>query len=158
LRGGSLNLLLNLAATGFLDPSLGLGGIVGMDSTVASRNGQTATKGTLAISKPLLVAGGASGAVPVIVDFSTAYDQRRNSGLINPSTVKIDNATARLKGTYISSGDSTVVDLSVAGSEMPAHDVFSGVVGIRMSGTRGKLTRVGWEKEGENRHADAIIC
>ena len=125
---------LDLAATDFLDPSLGLGGIVGMDSTVTSRNGQAATKGTLTISNALLVAGGAPATAPVIVAFSSSYDQRGNSGVINPSTVKVGNATARLRGTYISRGDSTNVDLSVAGNEMPAHDVeqFLPAIGVRL--------------------------
>ncbi len=125
---------LNLAATGFLDPSLGLGGLLSMDSAITSRNGRTVTKGTLTISKALLVAGGAPAAAPVIVDFSTNYDQRRNSGVINPSTVKVGNATARLKGTYVSSGDSTVVDVSIAGSGMPASDVerFLPAIGVRL--------------------------
>ncbi len=125
---------LNLAATGFLDPSLGLGGVVGLDSTLTSRNGQRATKGTLTISNALLVAGGAPARVPVVVDFSTSYDQRGNSGVINPSTVKVGNATARLKGNYASRGDITTVDLSLAGNGMPARDVeqFLPAIGVRL--------------------------
>ncbi len=125
---------LNLAATGFLDPSLGLGGIVGMDSTITSRNGKTATQGTLTVSNALLVAGGAPAKAPVSVDFSTNYDQHGNSGVINPSIVKCGNATARLKGTYVSRGDSAIVDLNLTGNEMPAHDVeqFLPAIGVRL--------------------------
>ncbi len=125
---------LNLATTGFLDPSLGLGGLVGMDCAIASRNGQTATQGTLRISSALLVAGGAPATVPVVVDFSTKYDQVRNSGVINSSTVKIGNATARLNGTYVSHGDNTVVDLSLTGNGQPARDVeaFLPAIGVHL--------------------------
>ena len=125
---------LNLAATGFLDPSLGLGGLADMDSTLTSRNGQTATQGSLTISNALLVAGGAHSKMPVSVEFSTRYDQRRNSGVINPSTVKVGNATAQLKGIYVSRGDSTIVDLTLTGNEMPAHDVeqFLPAIGVSL--------------------------
>jgi AsmA protein len=125
---------LNLAAAGFLDPSLGLGGLVGMDSSITSRNGRSTTKGTLTISNALLVAGGSPAAAPVIVDFSTSYDQRGNSGVINPSTVKVGNAIARVKGSYASRGDSTTVDVSLEGSEMPARDVekFLPAIGVRL--------------------------
>src|SRR5581483_9591819 len=45
---------LNLASTGFLDPSLGLGGFLDMVSSTASRNGLASTKGSLRLSKALL--------------------------------------------------------------------------------------------------------
>src|SRR5437879_12327875 len=38
---------LDLARTGFLDPALGLGGLVDMDSTLASQNGSAETKGKI---------------------------------------------------------------------------------------------------------------
>ena len=125
---------LNLASTGFLDPSLGLGGLLDMDCTVASRNGQTSTQGRLEITKALFVSGGAPATVPVAIDFSTRYDQRRDSGAINPSGVKIGNASARLSGTYASRGESTVVDLSLSGTGMPAHDIegFLPAIGVHL--------------------------
>lgn len=125
---------LNLASTGFLDPSLGLGGIVDMDSAIASRNGQATAQGTLKISRALLVAGGRAAGVPVTIDFSTRYDQRRNSGMINPSIVKIGNATGRLSGTYASHGDDTVVDMRLAGDGVPAADVeeFLPAIGLHL--------------------------
>jgi len=134
---------LNLAATGFLDPSLGLGGIVDMDCTIASRSGETAIQGTLRIADALLVAGGAPSAVPVIVDFSTRYDQRRDSGVINPSAVKIGNATAHLSGTYVSRGDSAVVDLKLAANGMPAQDIEGFLPAIGVSLPKGSSLTAG---------------
>ena len=49
---------LNLASTGFLDPSLGLGGLLDLAATIASHNGEAETKGDAKLSKALLVAGG----------------------------------------------------------------------------------------------------
>src|SRR5713226_1285829 len=49
---------LNLASTGFLDPSLGLGGLLDLDATLASKNGEAETNGNAKLSKALLIAGG----------------------------------------------------------------------------------------------------
>src|SRR5437016_2417328 len=55
---------LNLALTGFLDSSAGLGGVVDLDGTVSSRGGEAETKGSVKLSKALLVAGGSPAGVP----------------------------------------------------------------------------------------------
>src|SRR5208282_3617256 len=91
---------LNLASTGFLDPSAGLGGILDLDGTLASQNGEAETKGNAQLSKALLIAGGSPAGVPVTVDFDTQYDLRKKAGVLNPSTLKIGSAAASLKGTY----------------------------------------------------------
>jgi len=125
---------LNLATTGFLDPSLGLGGLVDLDTTVANQGGFAQTKGTVKLSKALLVQGGSPAGVPMNVDYSTKYDLRRNSGVLNPSTVKIGSATAKLNGTYSSQGEATVVDLKLAGDGMSAKDLeaFLPAIGVHL--------------------------
>jgi hypothetical protein len=114
---------MNLASTGFLDPSLGLGGIVDMDSTVTSANGAASTNGSLKLSKALLVSGGSPASTPATVGFSTKYDLRKSTGVLNPSTIKIGNATSHLSGTYSTAGDATVVDMKITGDSMPAKDL-----------------------------------
>ncbi len=89
---------LNLASTGFLDPSLGLGGLLDLDATVGSHNGEAETKGDAKLSKALLVAGGSPATVPVNVNFNTKYNLHKNAGVLNPSTLKIGSAAARLSG------------------------------------------------------------
>ena len=125
---------LNLATTGILDPSLGLGGLVDMDTTLANQEGFAQTNGTVKLSKALLVQGGSAASVPLNVDYSTKYDLRRNSGVLNPSTVKIGSATAKLNGTYASQGEATVVDLKLAGEGMSAKDLeaFLPAIGVNL--------------------------
>lgn len=114
---------LNLATTGILDPSLGLGGLVDLDTMLANQGGMAQTNGTVKLSKALFVQGGSPAGVPLNVDYSTKYDLRKNSGVLNPSTVKIGSATAKLNGTYASQGDATVVDLKLVGEGMSARDL-----------------------------------
>lgn len=116
---------LNLASTGFLDPSLGLGGIVDLNGTLTSQDGQAEIKGNAKLSKALLIAGGSPAGVPVTVDFSTKYNLRKNTGVLNPSTLKIGSAAAHLHGTYETAGESSSVNIKVEGKDMPAKDFES---------------------------------
>jgi AsmA protein len=125
---------LNLASTGFLDPSLGLGGIVDLDSTLTSQNGQAEIKGNVKLSKALLIAGGSPAGVPVTVDFDTKYNLSKNTGVLNPSTLKIGSAAAHLHGTYETAGEATSVNIKVEGKDMPAKDfeAFLPALGINL--------------------------
>ena len=127
---------LNLATTGLLDPSAGLGGLLDLNANVASKNGEAHLSGSAKLSRALLVAGGSPAAVPVVVDFNTKYDLRKNRGVLEPSTLKIGNAVAHLSGTYEVPGDSdaVVLHVKVEGQNMPAQDLqaFLPAIGINM--------------------------
>jgi len=125
---------LNLATTGILDPSLGLGGVADVDTTLANEGGFAQTNGTVKLSKALFVQGGSPSGVPLNVDYSTKYDLRKNSGVLNPSTIKIGSATAHLNGTYAAQGETTAVDLKVNGDGMPAKDLeaFLPAIGVHL--------------------------
>jgi AsmA protein len=125
---------LNLASTGYLDPSLGLGGILDLDGTLASKDGVAETKGVAKLSRALLIAGGSPAGVPVTVDFNTRYDLRKNTGVLNASTLKIGGAVARLAGTYETGGETTVVKVRVDGKDMPARDLeaFLPALGVNL--------------------------
>ena len=114
---------LDLAKTGFLDPSLGLGGSVDMNATLSSRSGQMSTKGSLKLSKAVLIAGGSAAGVPAVLDFDTKYDMAKGTGVLNPSTVNIGNAKSHLSGTYKSEGDAFAVDMKLTGEGLPATDL-----------------------------------
>jgi AsmA protein len=116
---------LNLASTGFLDPSLGLGGIADMDANLVSEKGQMATKGQLKLSKAVLVAGGSPAGVPAVINFDTKYDLVKGTGILHPSTLNIGNAKSNLSGTYKSQGDDFSVDVKITGDSLPATDLES---------------------------------
>jgi AsmA protein len=125
---------LDLASTGFVDAASGLGGLLDLTANLASQNGQAETKGSVKLSKALLVAGGSPAGVPVTVDFDTKYDLRKNTGVLEPSTVKIGSAAAHLSGTYETGGDATVVKMKVDAKDMPAKDLqaFLPALGINL--------------------------
>ena len=114
---------LDLASTGFVDSSAGLGGLLDLSAELSSQNGQAETKGNVKISKALFIAGGSAAGVPVTVDFDTKYNLRKNTGVLNPSTLKIGSAAAHLNGTYNTAGEATVVNIKLAAKDMPAKDL-----------------------------------
>jgi len=125
---------LEIAATGFLDPSAGLSGLVDLDANLSSQNGEAETKGTVKLSKALLVAGGSPAGVPVTVDFDTKYNLHKNAGVLNPSTLKIGSAAAHLNGTYETGGEATAVNIKLDAKDMPAKDLeaFLPALGINL--------------------------
>ena len=125
---------LNLATTGFVDPSAGLGGNLDLNATLQSQSGVAATKGSAKLSKALLVAGGSPAGVPVVVDFATKYNLTKNSGVLEPSTLKIGSAVAHLAGTYEIPTDGAVLKIKVDSKDMPAKDLqaFLPALGINL--------------------------
>jgi AsmA protein len=114
---------LDLASTGFVDSSAGLGGLLDLSANLSSQNGEAETKGNAKISKALFIAGGSSAGVPVTVDFNTKYNLRKSTGVLDPSTLKIGSAAAHLNGTYQTAGEATVVNIKLDAKDMPAKDL-----------------------------------
>jgi AsmA protein len=114
---------LDLAKTGVVDPGSGLGGVVDQDSTLSSKNGQATVQGTVKISKLQVVKGGAPSSTPVEIDFATAYDLQKSTGVLNSGTVKIGKATSHITGTYDLKGDNAILSLKINGQDMPVSDL-----------------------------------
>ncbi|HUE43038.1 MAG TPA: AsmA family protein [Candidatus Sulfotelmatobacter sp.] len=125
---------LNLASTGFVDPSAGLGGLVDLDGNVDSQNGSASTKGNVKLSKALLVAGGSPASEPVTVNFDTKYDLVKNAGVLNPSILKIGTAALNLSGTYEVPPAGAVLHIKVDGQSLPVKDLqaFLPALGINL--------------------------
>jgi AsmA protein len=125
---------MNLASTGFLDPSMGLGGVADLDANLSSQGGEAQSKGNLKLTNALLVSGGSPSGVPVTVAFDTKYNLRKNAGILNPSTLNIGSAAAHLNGTYETVGESTVANIKLAAKDMPAKDLeaFLPALGIHL--------------------------
>jgi AsmA protein len=125
---------LNMASTGFLDPSAGLGGILDLNATLESQNGVAETKGSAKLSKALLIAGGSPSSEPVTIDFHTKYDLVKNTGVLDPSTLKIGSAIMNLSGTYEVPAEATILHVKVNGQNMPAKDLesFLPALGVNM--------------------------
>jgi AsmA protein len=125
---------LNLATTGFVDPAAGLGGILDLNATLESQKGMAETKGSAKLSKALLIAGGTPSSEPVTINFHTKYDLAKNTGVLEPSALKIGNAVTNLSGTYEIPNEGAILHVKANGQNMPAKDLqaFLPALGINV--------------------------
>src|SRR6202790_4712032 len=125
---------LNLGSTGFIEPNTGLGGLLDLDASLVSAQGQAETKGNAKLSKALFILGGSPSSAPLVVDFATKYDLSKQSGTLHGTTLKIGGATAQVSGTYNNAGENTIVNIKIKGQNMPAKDVaaFLPAIGIHL--------------------------
>ena len=114
---------LDLASTGFVDPSSGLAGLVGFKGQLASDGKQMTSNGTLQANKVKLVAHGSPSKVPLNVDYDTNYDLKSETGNLTKGDVHLGKALAHLAGSYNISGATASVEMKLAGQSMPVADL-----------------------------------
>jgi AsmA protein len=114
---------LDLASTGFVDPSSGLAGLIDFKGALASDGHQATSKGNVKADKIKLVANGSPSKVPVNVDYDTSYDLQRQTGNLTQGDVHIGKALAHLTGAFNDSGAETSVAMKLNGQGMPVADL-----------------------------------
>jgi AsmA protein len=114
---------LDIASTGFVDPSSGLAGLIDFTGALASDGQQMTSKGTVKANKIKVVAGGAPSSVPVDVDYDTAFDLKSQTGSLQQGDVHIGKALAHLTGTYDTTGTTARVQMKLNGQAMPVADL-----------------------------------
>jgi AsmA protein len=123
---------LDLASTGFLDASSGIGGVVDFKGELNSDGSQLNSKGTVKATKLKLSAAGQPSSVPLNVDYATTYDLKSQSGNLNQGDIHIGNALARLNGGYNTGTDPAKLDMRLNAQAMPVTDLegFLPAVGV----------------------------
>jgi AsmA protein len=116
---------LDLGSTGFVDSSTGLGGLMDLNSTLASSGSEARVEGEIKLARLKLVKGGAPAEKPVQVGFGSTYNLRSSAGTLNRGKVAVGQAVARLSGTYDLRGEVPVVNLKIDGQDMPVPDLQS---------------------------------
>lgn len=114
---------LDLAKTGFVDPSTGIAGIADVTNTLTSSGGTAHAQGNVTATKLQLVKGGAPSGVPVNVDFAADYNLAANTGTLTQSTIKIGNAVTHLSGTFNLQGSEILLNMKADGQGLPVSDL-----------------------------------
>jgi len=114
---------LDIASTGFVEPSSGVAGVIDFNGNVASNGHQANSSGTIQASKMKLVAKGQPSGVPVNIDYATAYDLKSQAGTLKTGDVHIGKALARVTGSYDIAGETTTVQMKLNGQAMPVADL-----------------------------------
>jgi AsmA protein len=113
----------DISATGVVDASTGLGGIIDFTGGLASDGHQMTSKGTVKANRIKLKPTGSPASVPVDVDYDTAYDLKRQAGTLKQSDVHIGKGLAHLTGGYDISGASATLNMKLNGQGMPIADL-----------------------------------
>ena len=134
---------LDLAKTGFVDPSTGIAGTVNVANTLHSTDGLARAEGSMNMNKLQLVKGGAPSGVPVGVDFKIDYDLLKNAGVLNQATAKIGNAISRLSGTFDRRGESTVLDMKLDAQNVPVQELQAALPALGIILPKGSSLQTG---------------
>jgi AsmA protein len=114
---------LNLAETGFLDPSSGLAGVIDFTGNLSSDGHQANSNGKVQANQIKLVASGRPSTVPLNVDYATGYDLQRQTGMLKTGEIHIGKALAHLTGSYDLAGETTTIQMKMNGQSMPVSDL-----------------------------------
>jgi len=109
---------LDLAGSGFAQPSSGIAGIISLDGNANSTGKEVNIKGKLKAENLKLAKGGSPAKRAVEIDLALSHDLAKQSGTLERCAVHIGAALADLNGTYRLNEDSPVISLKLAGTKM----------------------------------------
>ena len=114
---------LDLAKSGFVDPSTGFGGVAGFDGTVNSDGHTAHSKGDMAANSLKLSPKGSPAKSAVKVHYATDYDLQKQTGELTQADVSVGKAVAKLRGTFDLHGNLAVLNLKLNADNMPVDDL-----------------------------------
>lgn len=114
---------LDVATTGFINPSAGLAGLIGFTGDLNSDGHQLSSKGALKAEKIVLVPAGSPSSVPVNLDYATKYDLAHQTGVLEQGDVHIGKAAAHLSGSYDMAGAGATIQIKMKGQSMSVPDL-----------------------------------
>jgi AsmA protein len=112
----------DLGATGFLDPSSGVGGTLDFSGKVNSDGHRLHSEGKANASGLKLVKGGAPARAPVAVDYNSDFNLGTDTGTLK-ADIRTRNSTASAGGTLDAHGEDTIAHLKLQGKNMAVNDV-----------------------------------
>jgi AsmA protein len=116
---------LDLAASGFVDPSAGIAGIADLDATLDSDGHSARSQGTVNADKLKLSEKGSPAARPVQVKYASEYNLDKQSGTLTQADVAIGQALAHLTGTYEIKDDNTLLNMKLNAPNMAVNDLVA---------------------------------
>ena len=114
---------LDLAASGFIDPSSGIAGVANFDGTLKSDGNQARSNGNATADKLKLSPKGSPAPRTVAMRYGTTYDLQKQTGQLTQGDVTVGKAVAKLSGTYDLRGESAVLNMKLNADNMPVDDL-----------------------------------
>lgn len=114
---------LDLAASGFIDPSSGIAGVANFDGNVNSDGKQAISSGTANIDKLKASPKGSPAPKTVNLKYATSYDLQKQNGRLTQGDMSVGKAVAKLSGTYDLQGESAALNMKLNADNMPVDDL-----------------------------------
>ena len=114
---------MDLASTGFIDPSSGLAGLLNYKGTVKSDGRTARSEGQATVDKMRLVRSGSPAKQPVSLNYASDYDLKREAGVLTRGDLHTGSSLVKILGDYDTRGPSTVVHMKLNGSQLPVKDI-----------------------------------
>src|SRR5947209_10064582 len=112
----------DLAATGFVDPSSGLGGTLDFDGQVKSDGHRLHSEGKAKAEGLKVVKGAQPAKQPVALDYKSDYALDSETGTID-ANLHTGNSLTNAAGTLSAKGEDTLANLKIQGKNMAVNDV-----------------------------------
>jgi AsmA protein len=112
----------DLAATGFVDPSSGVGGVLDFYGQVKSDGRKLHSEGKAKAADLRVVKGGQPAKQPVALDYKSDYALDSDTGTIN-ANLHTGNSVTNASGTLSAKGEDTLANLKIVGKNMAVNDV-----------------------------------
>ena len=116
---------MDLAATGFVDPSSGIAGILDYKGKVESDGKTAKLEGNATANKLKLVRGGGPAGKSITFDHASSYDLEKQSGTLTRGDIHVGQSVAKLTGNYDTRGEPTVVHMKLKAASLPVEDIKS---------------------------------
>ncbi|HZE81710.1 MAG TPA: AsmA family protein [Candidatus Polarisedimenticolia bacterium] len=112
----------DLGATGFVDPSSGVGGVLDFDGQVKSDGHKLHSEGKAKAADLRVVKGGQPAKQPIALDYKSDYALDSDTGTIN-ANLHTGNSLTNASGTLSAKGEDTLANLKIVGKNMAVNDV-----------------------------------
>ncbi len=113
---------LDVDASGFMDPSSGIGGVANFNGTVNSNGTEAQSNGDATVDRLKLSPKGSPAQRSVALKYQTTYQLQKQVGQIQ-ADVTAGKAVAKLTGTYDLHGESPALAMKLNADNMPVDDL-----------------------------------
>lgn len=114
---------MNIAATGFIDPSTGIGGVANFDGSLTSNGSKAKAVGTFTGTKLTLAPKATPAPKVVVIKHTVDVDLDNQSGTLTQGDISIGKAQAHLTGTFKIAGETPVANFKLSAPGMPVEEL-----------------------------------
>lgn len=114
---------LDLAASGFVDPASGIGGVADFEGTLNSDGKQAKATGNVDLEKVKLSPKGTPASKSITVKYAIDSNLDIDAGTITQGDIAIGKVAARLTGGFQSQGDSKILNMKLSAPDMSVDEI-----------------------------------